>query len=118
MISTCTNVNPWTLPESEKVGKDYLNGKSIDCIAEECKRHENAVCLELIRQGLMHEKSPENVSIRHTHFEYGHFDNASDSDEEIESEYDMYDLNVYFNLIEYLFDETKKGISRFFSFFV
>jgi len=97
---------------------DYLNGKPIDKIAQECQRHENTVCIELIHQGLLHKDSPENVATRHTRFEYGHFENATDSDEEIESEYDPYDLTNHVNLMEYLFSYTKNGIIRFFSFFV
>jgi len=119
MISTCVNnFNEWTSSERISVMLDYLDGKPIDKIAQECKRHENTVCIELIRQDLLHENSPENVATRHTRFEYGHFDNATDSDEEIESEYDPYDLNVHVNLLEYLYIQTKNSIVRFFSFFI
>ena len=119
MISTCiNNFNRWTSFEKLKVKTDYLNGKSIDSIANDCQRHENTICLELIRQDLLDKTSPENVSSRHTRFEYGHFYNATDSDEELESEYDPYDLNVHFNLFEYFYSRTKNSILRFFSFFV
>ena len=119
MISTCmNNFNEWTISEKAKVAMGYLDGKPIDRIAQECKRHENTVCLELVRQDLLHKDSPENVALRHTRFEYGHFDNATDSDDEIESEYDAYDLTNHVNLLEYLFNQTKNGILRFFSFFV
>jgi len=116
MISTCTNLNPWTLSEQLKVKTDYLNGKPIDCIAKEIRRHENTVCIELISQGLMHETSPENVSLRHTYFEYGQFHDVSET-EEIESEYDPYDLTVHVNLLEYLFFNVKNGFLRFLSYF-
>ena len=119
MISTCiNNFKQWTSPEQLKVKTDYLNGKAIDNIAQECQRHENTVCIELIRQDLLFKDSPENVASRHTRFEYGHFDNATDSDEEIESEYDAYDLNEHFDLLEYLYSHTKNSILRFFSLFV
>ena len=114
MISSCVNINPWTLSEQLKVKTDYLSGKPIDCIAEECKRHENTICLELIRQGLMDEKSPENVSIRHTYFEYDHFVNATDSEEE----YDAYDLNFHSEVFESFFFKIKKGMSWLYSFFL
>lgn len=119
MISTCiNNFNQWTFSEQAKVRFDYLHGKPIDEIAQECKRHENTVCVELVRQNLLDKDSPENVASRHTRFEYGHFENATDSDDEIETEYDAYDLNVHVNLFEYLFNQTRNGILRFFSFFV
>lgn len=119
MISTCVNnFNQWTISEKAKVVMDYLNGKSIDRIAQECQRHENTVCLELIQLNLLHEDSPENVASRHTRFEYGHFENATDSDDEIENDFDAYDLTNHVNLLEYLFSYTKNGILRFFSFFV
>jgi len=117
MISTCVNnFKQWSISEQAKVMIDYLNGKSIDRIAQECQRHENSVCLELIRQELLHENSPENVASRHTRFEYGRFENETDSDDEIE--FDAYDLTNHVNLLEYLFSYTKNGILRFFSFFV
>jgi len=119
MISTCVNnFNEWTSSERISVMLDYLDGKPIDKIAQECKRHENTVCIELIRQDLLHENSPENVASRHTRFEYGHFENATDSDDEIEKEFDAYDLTNHANFLEYLFSYTKNGILRFFSFFV
>jgi hypothetical protein len=108
MISNCRKENiSLTIGEKMDIKNDYLNGKSIDYIASKNQRHENTICLELVEDGIMHEKSPENVSQRHTYFEYGHFENVTDSDEEFESEYDPYDLNVHYDLIEWFVLKVK-----------
>jgi hypothetical protein len=114
MISSCVNdFQPWSLNEQVDLKIDYANRLSIDELSQKYKRHSNVVLLELIRQRLVHEESPENTTKRHTRFDYDQYIDLSDS----EDTYDPYDLENHVVLIETFITRIKRGISWLFSFF-